>query len=233
MTEPTVRERWWPEITEDALTPSRRLNQQLASTLRTLIEDVLFLDVEAADEDEVVAAQEALTRAHEVLVAQPGIPDRNLHVWPVDNLHSERSPFVGRSNALAAPMRLWFDGDLTYGEATYGDAYEGPPGSVHGGHVIAAFDDLLGVAQSASGIAGLTGTLSVKLLNRTPLGQRIDYVAGVRDVSGRKVTAWGEARLGDTVLAEATGIFIEPRGGHPARAMRQAAGLPFPGAADS
>jgi hypothetical protein len=223
-----VRERFWPEVRDEDLTSRRRRKQGLADSLRSLIEDVLFLDVESADEDRLTEAEQALARAHAVLSAEPGIPDRNLHVWPVDNLHSERSPFVGRSNALAAPMRLWFEGDLTYGEATYGDAYEGPPGSVHGGHVIAAFDDLLGVAQSASGIAGLTGTLSVKLLNRTPLGQKIDYVAGVRDVSGRKVTAWGEARLGDTVLAEATGIFIEPRGGHPARAMREAAGLPFP-----
>jgi len=231
--EKTARERWWPELDEDDITPHRRRKQGLAATLRTLIEDVLFLDVEAADEAQLQAAQEALTRAHDVLAAQPGIPDRNLHVWPVDNLHSERSPFVGRSNALAAPMRLWFEGELTYGEATYGDAYEGPPGSVHGGHVIAAFDDLLGVAQSASGLAGLTGTLSVKLLNRTPLNARIDYVAGVKEVIGRKVMAWGEARLGGTVLAEATGIFIEPRGGHPARAMREAAGLPFPSAADA
>jgi hypothetical protein len=228
-----VRERYWPELTDDDLTPRRRRKHVMADTLRSLVEDVLFLDVEGADEAQLETAQQALTRAHEVLAAEPGIPDRNLHVWPVDNLHSERSPFCGRSNALAAPLRLWFDGDLTYGQATYGDAYEGPPGSVHGGHVIAAFDDVLGVAQSASGIAGLTGTLSVKLLNRTPLNTRIDYVAGVRDVSGRKVTAWGEARLGDLVLAEATGIFIEPRGGHPARAMRAAAGLPFPGAADA
>jgi hypothetical protein len=231
--EQTARERWWPEVTENDQTPRRRRKQAMADTLRDLIEDVLFLDVESADETRLTEAEEALAKAHAVLASEPGIPDRNLHVWPVDNLHSERSPFVGRSNALAAPMRLWFEGDLTYGEATYGDAYEGPPGSVHGGHVIAAFDDLLGVAQSASGIAGLTGTLSVKLLNRTPLGQRIDYVAGVREVSGRKVMAWGEARLGDTVLAEATGIFIEPRGGHPARAMREAAGLPFPSAADA
>jgi hypothetical protein len=223
-----VRERYWPELTDDDMTPRRKTKHAMADTLRTLIEDVLFLDVETADESQLEAAQQALSTAHALLAAEPGIPDRNLHIWPVDNLHSERSPFCGRSNALAAPLRLWFDGDLTYGEATYGDAYEGPPGSVHGGHVIAAFDDLLGVAQSASGIAGLTGTLSVKLLNRTPLNTKIDYVAGVKEVSGRKVVAWGEARLGDVVLAEATGIFIEPRGGHPARALREAAGLSFP-----
>lgn len=230
----SARERWFPEMLDDA-SPRRVRKHALADTLRALVNDVLFLDVEAADEAQLTEAEESLSKAHAVLAGLPEVPDRNLHVWPVDNLHSERSPFVGRSNALAAPMRLWFEGELTYGEATYTDAYEGPPGSVHGGHVVAAFDDLLGVAQSASGIAGLTGTLSVKLRQRTPLNRRIDYVAGVREVSGRKVTAWGEARLDGVVLAEATGIFIEPRDGHPARAMREAAGLPFPNvlAADS
>jgi acyl-coenzyme A thioesterase PaaI-like protein len=84
---------------------------------------------------------------------------------------------------------------------------------VHGGFVIAAFDDLLGVAQAASGTAGFTGTLTVRLVARTPLHERIDYEAGVQERSGRKVTVWGRSTLNGELLAEATGIFIAPRGG--------------------
>ena len=40
------------------------------------------------------------------------------------------------------------------GTATFGAAYEGPPGCVHGGYVAAAFDEVLGSTQSLSGSPG-------------------------------------------------------------------------------
>ena len=48
-------------------------------------------------------------------------------------------------------------------------AYEGPPGNVHGGMVAAAFDEVLGMAQSLSGNAGFTGTLTIRYRSPTPL----------------------------------------------------------------
>ena len=47
------------------------------------------------------------------------------------------------------------------GTATFGAAYEGPPGCVHGGFVAAAFDEVLGSTQSLSGEPGMTGRLTV------------------------------------------------------------------------
>jgi hypothetical protein len=228
-----ARERWFPPPAPPSSLQARK--HALADQVRQLIDDVLFLDAAAASEEDLLAAEEAVAAAVKAFEALPDVPDRNLHVAQVDNAHAERSPLTGRCNALAAPMRLWYEGELTYGEAIYADVYEGPPGLVHGGYVIAAFDDLLGVAQAASGKAGLTGTLEVRLRRGTPLNRRIDYVGGVTGTEGRKVFAWGRATLDGEVLAEATGVFIEPRNGHPARAMREAAGLPFPNgvAADS
>src|SRR5437763_1620410 len=74
----------------------------------------------------------------------------------------DRSPIIGVANPIAPPVTLWLDGEIVQGSAVYGTAYEGPPGCVHGGHVAAAFDEVLGFAQSVTGAPGMTGTLVVK-----------------------------------------------------------------------
>jgi len=215
----TARERWYPA--DPPPSPRRLRKHALADDVRALIADVLMLDVEAASEDELAEVEASLARARKAVAALPDIRHQGLFVGDDSSLF-ERSPLSGRVNALAAPLSLHFEGELTKGHAVYGEAYEGPPGLVHGGFVISAFDDLLGVAQAASGIAGLTGTLSVRLHSGTPLHQRIDYEAGVLEVQGRKIVAWGKSFFQDTLCAEATGIFIEPRGGHPVHAVMAA-----------
>ena len=95
--------------------------------------------------------------------------------------------------------------------AVWTDAYEGPPGCLHGGWVAAAFDDVMGLAQMASGKAGFTGTLTVKMLKPTPLHKRIDYEAGLDRVEGRKIWCKATARCGDELLGEAEIVFISPR----------------------
>ncbi|MDP9101075.1 MAG: hypothetical protein M3N21_02885 [Actinomycetota bacterium] len=211
MTSELVRD-WFPQ---GEVASARRMRKHaLAADLRALIADVLLLDVENADERALAEAEGLLARARSAVSALPDVrASGGLYGTGGDAGLFERSPLSGRCNALAAPLSISFDGVLTLGHAVYGDAYEGPPGSVHGGYVIAAFDDLMGVAQAASGTAGFTGTLSVRLVGRTPLHRQIDYAAGVTAVDGRKVTTWGRSTLDGEVLAEATGIFVQPRGG--------------------
>ncbi len=209
---------WHPEYLDPS--PRQARKHALAEEVRGLVGDVLMLDVENADEETLAEAEVRIALLRKTFTEMPDIRDPGPHWTKVDSSLFERSPLSGLSNALAAPLTLEFDGTTTRGHATYPAHYEGPPGLVHGGYVISAFDDLLGVAQAASGIAGFTGTLSVRLHAGTPLNQRIDYEAGVSEVKGRKVVAWGKAFLGDQLLAEAEGIFIEPRTGHPGKAIR-------------
>ncbi|HEY8545400.1 MAG TPA: hypothetical protein VIL36_10150, partial [Acidimicrobiales bacterium] len=82
----------------------------------------------------------------------------------------DHSPMLGRANPLAPPIELWPDGDVMRGKATFGSAYEGPPGCVHGGYVAAAFDEVLGSAQSLGGRPGMTGRLTIHYRSPTPLG---------------------------------------------------------------
>jgi acyl-coenzyme A thioesterase PaaI-like protein len=128
-----------------------------------------------------------------------------------DAVLAERSPISGRSNPLAPPLHLDMEEGVTRAWAVWTDAYEGPPGCLHGGWVAAAFDDIMGLAQMASGKAGFTGTLTVKMLRPTPLHKRIDYEAHLDRVDGRKIWVKATARDRDELLGEAQIVFIAPR----------------------
>ena len=210
---PDAGRAWFPPA---AVASARRTRQhELADQLRALVPTVLRLDVEAADERSLDQAEEVLAAAARLLGALPDVAGGAGAGGGLGGLGGlfERSPLSGRSNALAAPLAMWEDGEHTRARATYGAAYEGPPGCLHGGIVMAAFDDVLGVAQAASGTAGMTGTLSVRMIRPTPLHEPIDYVAGVTARSGRKVEVWGRSTHDGELLAEARATFVTPRPG--------------------
>ncbi len=120
----------------------------------------------------------------------------------------DRSPIVGLGNPVAPPLVFGVEGDQVVGRGRFGLQYEGPPNSVHGGFVAAALDELLGMAQSLSGKAGMTGTLTVRYRKPTPLHTDLTLTARVEKVEGRKIFTSGEVRAGDMLCAEAEGIFI-------------------------
>jgi acyl-coenzyme A thioesterase PaaI-like protein len=94
------------------------------------------------------------------------------------------------------------------GRVVFNAAYEGPPGNVHGGMVAAAWDEVLGMAQSLSGNAGFTGTLQIKYRSPTPLYEDLAFKAWVDRVEGRKIFTKGECYAGERLTSEAEGIFI-------------------------
>src|SRR5216110_2614792 len=160
---------------------ARARKHELVREVKRLIDLTAHIDVERADRDELAQlADDAAALA--------------------DRL--EPLPSLLEVGGMAAPMQWHPDGDILRGWATYSPAYEGPIGNVHGGFVAAAFDDLMGMAQLSAGIAGYTGTLTVKMLRPTPLNRRIDYEAGVDRVDGRKIYVWAKSRDADTLLAE-------------------------------
>ncbi|MFV0260320.1 MAG: PaaI family thioesterase [Acidimicrobiales bacterium] len=126
--------------------------------------------------------------------------------------HLDFSPIVGRANPLAPPIdiRLEIEGEnpVVVGAVTFGSAYEGPPGSVHGGLVAAAFDEVMGAAQALSGQPGMTGTLSVVYRSPTPLRVPLRFEARLDRVEGRKLFVVGRLTAGETLCAEATAVFI-------------------------
>jgi acyl-coenzyme A thioesterase PaaI-like protein len=120
----------------------------------------------------------------------------------------DHSPMLGRANPMAPPIELWIDGDVMRGKATFGAAYEGPPGCVHGGYVAAAFDEVLGSTQSLGGRPGMTGRLTVHYRSPTPLRTELHFAGRVVEVAGRKTFTHGTVHAGDRLCAEAEGLFI-------------------------
>jgi acyl-coenzyme A thioesterase PaaI-like protein len=131
------------------------------------------------------------------------------------------SPVMGRCNALAPPVELdvveeEVDGTTTrvvVGSVTLNEAYNGPPwDNTHGGVIAEIFDELLGSAAIAGAGGGYTGRLTINYRRPTPILRRLDLRAWVEGISGRKVTARGEIRCGDTITADAEGLFIKTAG---------------------
>jgi acyl-coenzyme A thioesterase PaaI-like protein len=128
----------------------------------------------------------------------------------------DRSPISGSMNPLAAPMRMHIqypdpdkgiEASVT-GRVTYGLAYEGPPGCVHGGFVAAAFDEVLGQTQSLTGEPGMTGELVVRYKAPTPLHVELVITGRVVKVEGRKIYTHATLMARDTLCAESEGLFI-------------------------
>ena len=124
----------------------------------------------------------------------------------------DQSPLIGLANPLAPPIRIEQTGERSAaGSVIFGAAYEGPPGSVHGGFIAAAFDEVLGFVQSLSGSPGFTGTLTVVYRSPAPLHTELQFRCDLNRQEGRKIFADGRVFAGDTLCAEAEAIFISAR----------------------
>jgi acyl-coenzyme A thioesterase PaaI-like protein len=128
-----------------------------------------------------------------------------------DRAFFDWSPLLGQANPLSPPIHVAVEEQRVVGRVRFGIAYEGPPGCVHGGYIAAAFDEVLGLTQSLSGRVGMTGTLTVKYRRPTPLHTDLRLEGSVESVKGRKVLTTGRMLAGETLTAEATGLFISMR----------------------
>ena len=201
-------------ITDDPAedTPRARKHVLVRETKR-IIEHVALLDVHNVDDRELTDLVDRTRELADALEKNPrfhGLAD----LPSPDSALLERSGISGHSNPLAPPLQMSMDADgVTHGEAVYGMAYEGPTGCLHGGFVAAAFDELLGFAQTASGRAGYTGTLTIRMRRPTPLKEQIRYEARVDRVEGRKIFCTATSWHGDTLLCEADIVMISPADG--------------------
>jgi acyl-coenzyme A thioesterase PaaI-like protein len=117
---------------------------------------------------------------------------------------------IGLRNAVAPPLVIGKDERGVHSAFHLGAAYEGPPGSVHGGVLSLVLDQMLGQAAGAGGKPGMTATLTLTYRRRTPLGD-LTSRAWIERVEGHKTWARGEICGPDGVTVEAEGLFILPK----------------------
>jgi hypothetical protein len=197
--------------------PCRRqdLKIRLAAEVRRLALAVALVDADEADPADVEASMREIRTTAEHVEKLPSLMRYGgaASAPTAAAALNLRSPVSGQANPIAPPLYLEIRGDTTYGHATYTYAHEGPNHHCHGGVVAAAFDEIVGAAQTASGIAGYTGTLTIKMLRPTPVGKRVDYEGGVDRVEGRKIHVWATATCEGEQLTECTAVMIAPAHG--------------------
>lgn len=97
------------------------------------------------------------------------------------------------------------------------EAYQGPPGCVHGGYLAAMFDSLLGVLpyRLTGSKSVFTGRLTVRYRALTPLDTDLVLTGKVTDARSRRVTAAGQCHAEGVLTAEAEGLFVRPAANRP------------------
>jgi hypothetical protein len=121
------------------------------------------------------------------------------------------NPVIGLRNPIAPPLviRHSADGGI-HTDFHLGAPYEGPPGHVHGGVSALILDHVLGEAASTARNPRLTGTISMRYLRTTPLGD-LHAEARIVRTEGVKTFAVGHIADADGVTVEAEGVFITPK----------------------
>ena len=82
---------------------------------------------------------------------------------------------------------------------------------MHGGWVACTFDEILGIANIVAGNPGMTARLTVHYRKPTPLFRELPCGRWVDRVEGRRIMSRAEMYDGDTLTAEAEGLFVQPR----------------------
>jgi acyl-coenzyme A thioesterase PaaI-like protein len=186
--------------------------QTLYSPLTQAVRDLIQASIRSgADEATIREAQAAIEAVVEKLGgAGDGEPSQVRHavdgrplVWG--------NPVTGFRNAIAPPLVMAEDPDgLWWSEFELGEAYQGPPGWVHGGVLALVLDQILGEAASEGLSKPLfTGTITLRYLRGTPLG-RLRAEAAIERTDGIKTFVSGHMSDAEGKTVEAEGIFIKP-----------------------
>lgn len=115
---------------------------------------------------------------------------------------------AGPANPFSVHLEPRFEDGVAIADVTFGPAFEGALGRVHGGIVAAVLDDLLGAAMAQARAPGFTGRLTVHYRAPVPVEREVRFRTWPGEREGRKLRVHGEVRLDDRVLVTADALFV-------------------------
>jgi acyl-coenzyme A thioesterase PaaI-like protein len=144
---------------------------------------------------------------------------RRLAEYPVDErgqIAGHLVAIAGRGQAMAPALVIdEHTTDRARGHVTFGRFYLGGNGAVHGGAIPLVFDELMGRLANTERPPSRTAYLHVNYRSITPIEKRLDIEANFESAEGRKRVIHAVLRDGDTVCADAHGLFVALRPGQP------------------
>lgn len=188
-------------------------SHELVTAVRDLLDAVMRTDVDDATKASVAADLVTINSRLRSKMRQPYITVVRHLNGRIENVTqagsgplNPRAPIVS-FDPVPVPGDAYSPVEVT-AHAVLDASMSGPPEKAHGGIVATMLDEVLGVASTAAGASGLTVALNIRFRAGTPLGVPLTVTARGTGVDGRKSFASGEVRHGDTVVAEATAVYV-------------------------
>ena len=184
--------------------------QRLASATRAFNEKLVSTDIApelaAALTEKIEGLTAELSQAQQV----SGLVDmaKRGQRGTIDDVMGELVSVGGRSHPCS-PELLWQEAsNRITGTVRFSQAFEGPPGHVHGGWVAGVLDHIMGMTHVRTGHPGMTGGLSVRYLKPTPLNQVIQVSAEATELDDKRTEVKAAMSCGDITTATAEAIFV-------------------------
>ncbi|OBF35800.1 thioesterase [Mycobacterium sp. ACS1612] len=195
-------------LSADDVARLRSIYEPLTESVRALIDATIRTEVGA---DAVAAAKAEIDAATARL--RSGQVDGSFGIrFTADG---DQMPWgnvvIGVRNPVAPPLVIeQSDDGSVFTDFYLGAAYEGPPGHVHGGVAALVLDHVLGAAASTPDKPRLTGTITLRYVRTTRLGD-LRAEARIARTEGVKTYAVGHLADDEGLTVEAEGVFIQPR----------------------
>lgn len=182
----------------------------LATAARKLNEKLISSDIPAETALEIATELQKIADRLAGLPQVAGLADMGKRAdrGSFDNVMGELVAMAGRSHPCAPELRWEEQADGIVGVVVFGQAFEGPPGHVHGGWVAGILDHLMGMTHVKTGNPGMTGGLSVRYRRPTPINTPIQISATAKELDERRTEVTAEMCYEDTITATAEALFI-------------------------
>jgi len=187
----------------------RQAGEGLVAELNRVLD---ALAVTRPDADLLEDGKQVVSRLAKELEALPVIPEN-----PAFPAHSPDNPrFQPDERGLVPVVHIDHESDRKLsGRVSFSPRFAGTA-AVHGGAIGLFFDDFLGrlANHSSVGHVARTAYLRIDYRRLTPVATELRCDAWIERVDGRKRIVCGAVRAGGDVVAEAEGLWIEPRQPH-------------------